>query len=88
MTKIARPAKDVLCGMSRIEAFIGRDEATIRRLVAEEGFPAGIVAGRWMAIRSQVERWLSEQIAAKNGRAPDALTGKATRKGRRSRRWR
>jgi hypothetical protein len=72
--------------MGELERFTGRDEGVIRRWVAERSFPAAMLDGRWMAVKADVERWLREQIAAKNNRAPVGLAGNGTAKGRRSRR--
>ena len=73
--KIGRPFGPILKSMGELERFTGRDEGVIRRWVAEQGFPAAILEGRWMAVKADVERWFAQQIAAKNGRAPDGLAG-------------
>ena len=72
--KIGRPFGPILKSMGELERFTGRDEGVIRRWVAEQGFPAAILEGRWMAVKADVERWFAQQIAAKN-RPPDGLAG-------------
>jgi predicted DNA-binding transcriptional regulator AlpA len=73
--KIGRPFGPILKSMGELERFTGRDESVIRRWVAEQNFPAAMLDGRWMAVKADVERWLREQIAAKNNRAPVGLAG-------------
>jgi len=52
--------------MGEIESYTGRDETVIRRLIAEEGFPAALVGGRWQAVTADVNDWYRRQACKKN----------------------
>ena len=47
----------ILRTMAEIERFTGRDENTIKRWTAEDGFPAQLLDGRWQAVVEDVLTW-------------------------------
>jgi len=61
-----RRKRKILRGMPEIEKLTQMDEATIRKCVRSDGFPAAIVRGRWRAIEEDILKWLREQVCKKS----------------------
>ena len=66
ISKVRKPFGPILKSMSEIESYTGRDETSIRRLIAEDGFPAALVRGRWQAVTADVNDWYRSQQCKKN----------------------
>lgn len=54
--------KAVLRGMHEIEELTRRSERTIKRWIAENGFPAHKIDGIWQAVQEDVLKWMQSRI--------------------------
>ena len=54
-----------LSGMKEICQYCGRSEATILRLIRDEGFPAVKIGGSWESDREEITTWRREKIRAR-----------------------
>lgn len=61
--------RDGLRGMAAIAAYSGYGERSIKALVAEDGFPAAIIAGAWESSRALIDTWRRERIMSGAKRA-------------------
>ena len=61
-----RIKRRILRGMPEIERINKMDEATIRKCVEDDGFPAALIKGRWRAVEEDVIEWMRGKIAQSN----------------------
>lgn len=51
------PQSTGLSGMKAIAAYWGRSQATVLKLIQEEGFPARKIAGNWESDTALIDEW-------------------------------
>ena len=62
MNKPAPAPATALVGMKQICDYYGRSEASILRLILNDGFPASKVLGVWESDKELIDQWRKENI--------------------------
>lgn len=68
-----------LQGMKQIVDHMKRSEATVLKLIREEGFPAVKIAGSWESTTEQIEKWRELKVS---GASLEEIERKSKAKGR------
>jgi predicted DNA-binding transcriptional regulator AlpA len=59
---VAEMKQSALIGMKMICDCMDRSEATVLKLIRDEGFPAVKIGGIWESDRGEVDNWRREKI--------------------------
>lgn len=59
-----QPQNTGLSGMKEIAKYWGRSQATVLKLIQEEGFPARKIAGNWESDTVLIDEWRRKKIRA------------------------
>jgi len=65
MTKVPAPAADEILTLDEVSAFLKAGKRTVYRLAQSGDIPAFKLGGTWRFRRSELDRWIAGQIAAK-----------------------
>jgi excisionase family DNA binding protein len=68
MTKMTAPAADEIFTLDEVSAFLKAGKRTVYRLAQNGEIPAFKLGGTWRFRRSELDRWIASEIAAKGNK--------------------
>ena len=66
MAKVTAPAADEIFTLDEVAAFLKAGKRTVYRLAQSGEIPAFKLGGTWRFRRSELDRWIAAEIAAKS----------------------
>ena len=72
MAKVTAPAADEIFTLDEVSAFLKAGKRTVYRLAQSGEIPAFKLGGTWRFRRSELDRWIAAEIAAKGQKSSTA----------------